>query len=193
MSSGWSWTSGDTTALRVQYPHVLFSFDLRSSWVSKCDGGRTAYSDGQLWLYDRRSTGKYSMRYRTTADDQIVDPFGRRRTMLYTIPVMAAALLLASVFFHRKMSRTPGIVRGKANDLGLTIPTGGILLNDPPEPYSPALASLVLISMLLFVAGYALGSGNIPWQQGELFRLEVRGVGTSICTAVNWYVHLTTI
>jgi len=44
------------------------------------------------------------------------------------------------------------------------------------------------MSMLLFVAGYALGSGNIPWQQGELFRLEVRGVGTSICTAVNWYV-----
>jgi len=42
--------------------------------------------------------------------------------------------------------------------------------------------------MLLFVAGYALGAGNIPWQQGELFRLEVRGVGTSICTAVNWYV-----
>jgi len=41
--------------------------------------------------------------------------------------------------------------------------------------------------MLLFVAGYALGAGNIPWQQGELFRLEVRGVGTSICTAVNWY------
>jgi SP family myo-inositol transporter-like MFS transporter 13 len=44
--------------------------------------------------------------------------------------------------------------------------------------------------MLLFVAGYALGAGNIPWQQGELFKLEVRGVGTSICTAVNWYVFL---
>jgi SP family myo-inositol transporter-like MFS transporter 13 len=44
--------------------------------------------------------------------------------------------------------------------------------------------------MLLFVTGYALGAGNIPWQQGELFRLEVRGVGTSICTAVNWYVFL---
>jgi len=111
--------------------------------------------------------------------------------MLYTIPVMAAALLLASVFFHRKLSWTPGIVRGKADGPGLTIPTDGILLNDPPEPYSPTLASLVLISMLLFVAGYALGSGNIPWQQGELFRLEVRGVGTSTCTAINWYVHHT--
>jgi hypothetical protein len=77
-----------------------------------------------------------------------------------------------------------------ADNSGLTIPTGGILLPDPPEPYSPTLASMVLMSMILFVAGYALGSGNIPWQQGELFRLEVRGVGTSICTAVNWYVHV---
>jgi hypothetical protein len=42
--------------------------------------------------------------------------------------------------------------------------------------------------MMVYVAGYATGCGNIPWQQGELFRLEVRGVGTSICTAVNWYV-----
>jgi SP family myo-inositol transporter-like MFS transporter 13 len=106
--------------------------------------------------------------------------------MLYTIPIMAVALLLASVFFNRRLNQAFWNCREKANDTGLTIPTGGILLNNPPEPYSPALASLVLVSMLLFVAGYALGSGNIPWQQGELFRLEVRGVGTSICTAVNW-------
>lgn len=31
---------------------------------------------------------------------QIVDPFGRRRTMLYTIPIMAIALILASIFFY---------------------------------------------------------------------------------------------
>jgi len=43
------------------------------------------------------------------ADGQIVDPFGRRRTMLYTIPIMAVALLSASVFFHRKSNQTsPG-------------------------------------------------------------------------------------
>lgn len=44
--------------------------------------------------------------------------------------------------------------------------------------------------MLLYVAGYATGLGNIPWQQGELFRLEVRGIGTSICTAVNWSCNM---
>jgi SP family myo-inositol transporter-like MFS transporter 13 len=54
------------------------------------------------------------------------------------------------------------------------------------QTYSTKWTSLVLLSMIIYVAGYATGLGNIPWQQGELFRIEVRGVGTSICTAVNW-------
>jgi hypothetical protein len=44
--------------------------------------------------------------------------------------------------------------------------------------------------MIVYVAGYATGLGNIPWQQGELFRLDVRGIGTSLCTATNWSCNL---
>ena len=59
--------------------------------------------------------------------------------------------------------------------------------------------------MIIFVASYATGLGNVPWQQGELFSLEgmllallvcsqshiltlveVRGIGTSCATAMNW-------
>jgi hypothetical protein len=47
------------------------------------------------------------------AYDQIVDPFGRRRTMLYTIPIMAVALLLASIFFHRKLNQAFWIAEKK--------------------------------------------------------------------------------
>ncbi|KAF8809135.1 hypothetical protein BYT27DRAFT_7210439 [Phlegmacium glaucopus] len=37
------------------------------------------------------------------------------------------------------------------------------------------------------MASYANGLGNVPWQQGELFGLEVRGIGTSLSTAItNW-------
>lgn len=39
--------------------------------------------------------------------------------------------------------------------------------------------------MITYTASYAAGLGNIPWQQGELFRLEVRGIGTSLCTATS--------
>lgn len=38
--------------------------------------------------------------------------------------------------------------------------------------YSTAWSALVLLSMILFVASYATGLGNVPWQQGELFSLE---------------------
>jgi MFS transporter, SP family, solute carrier family 2 (myo-inositol transporter), member 13 len=59
--------------------------------------------------------------------------------------------------------------------------------------------------MIIYVASYATGLGNIPWQQGELFSLDgeflcnlvfldfyptshgsVRGIGTSLSTATNW-------
>jgi hypothetical protein len=42
--------------------------------------------------------------YASLTDHQIVDPFGRRRTMLYTIPIMTGALVLASIFFRREFS-----------------------------------------------------------------------------------------
>ncbi|WOO84565.1 Myo-inositol transporter 1 [Vanrija pseudolonga] len=102
---------------------------------------------------------------------RIIDPVGRRNTMLYTVPVMALALVLASAFFHQ-----------------LTLPTDGVLV--PGHPYPASLTTPVLLSMLLFVAAYATGCGNIPWQQGELFRLDVRGLGTSVCTATNWSCNL---
>jgi MFS transporter, SP family, solute carrier family 2 (myo-inositol transporter), member 13 len=62
--------------------------------------------------------------------------------------------------------------------------------------------------MIIFVASYATGLGNVPWQQGELFGLEgghfhallhrmiahggeqVRGIGTSLSTATNWAGNL---
>jgi len=29
-------------------------------------------------------------------------------------------------------------------------------------------------------------TGNIPWQQGELFEMDVRGMGTALSTTCNW-------
>lgn len=81
--------------------------------------------------------------------------------------------------------------------------------------YSTAWSAIVLLSMIIFVASYATGLGNVPWQQGELFGLEgksvsllpssfpltpppfpllvlhtVRGIGTSLATATNWSGNL---
>lgn len=52
----------------------------------------------------------------------------------------------------------------------LTKQTGGQLIDG--TEYSKKWSGLVVFSMILFVASYATGLGNVPWQQGELFGLE---------------------
>ncbi|EGO01333.1 hypothetical protein SERLA73DRAFT_167429 [Serpula lacrymans var. lacrymans S7.3] len=100
-----------------------------------------------------------------------IDLIGRRKIMVISAPGMIFGLTLASIAFHY-----------------MTRHTGGELVTG--SDYSRAWSAIVLFSMIVFVASYATGLGNVPWQQGELFGLEVRGIGTSIATATNWAGNL---
>ncbi|KAL9709157.1 hypothetical protein Ac2012v2_007510 [Leucoagaricus gongylophorus] len=100
-----------------------------------------------------------------------IDSIGRRRIMLISAPGMIVGLVLASIAFHF-----------------MTLTTGNILIEG--ASYSRAWSAIVLLSMIIFVASYATGLGNVPWQQGEFFPLEVRGIGTSLSTATNWSANL---
>ncbi|EJU00088.1 general substrate transporter [Dacryopinax primogenitus] len=100
-----------------------------------------------------------------------IDRVGRRRIMLLSSPWMVLGLVLAAVSFYF-----------------MTKSTGGYL--DPNAQYSKTWSALVLFSMIIYVAAYATGLGNVPWQQGELFSLEVRGLGSSLATATNWSANL---
>ncbi|KAL0945877.1 hypothetical protein HGRIS_012160 [Hohenbuehelia grisea] len=100
-----------------------------------------------------------------------IDQIGRRKIMIWSAPGMVVGLTLASIAFHF-----------------MTKKTGGSLVDG--TQYSPAWSAIVLLSMIIFVASYATGLGNVPWQQGELFGLEVRGIGTSLSTATNWAANL---
>ncbi|KIK71378.1 hypothetical protein GYMLUDRAFT_33531 [Collybiopsis luxurians FD-317 M1] len=100
-----------------------------------------------------------------------IDQVGRRKIMLWSAPGMIIGLTLASIAFHY-----------------MTTKTGGLLVENTVYPSS--WADVVLFSMIFFVASYATGIGNVPWQQGEFFSLEVRGLGTSLCTATNWAANL---
>jgi len=103
--------------------------------------------------------------------------------MLYTLPGMILALLVVSLAFHR--TSIPSVHSLTA---GLTSTTGGILV--PGASYPANLSLTVLGGMAAYVAAYATGLGNIPWQQGELFALQVRGIGSSVATATNWACNL---
>ncbi|KAH0600691.1 hypothetical protein MHUMG1_01690 [Metarhizium humberi] len=54
------------------------------------------------------------------------------------------------------------------------------------ESGSQWAAYVILISIMLYVASYGIGLGNVPWMQSELFPLSVRSLGSGIATATNW-------
>jgi SP family myo-inositol transporter-like MFS transporter 13 len=99
-----------------------------------------------------------------------IDRIGRRRILLGSIPVMSLGLLLSALAFAYVNITSPDS----------SPPTAS---NETAAPW-PAL---LVTSLLIFVAAYALGIGNVPWQQAELFTsLRVRALGSALATATNW-------
>ncbi|CAN9264507.1 unnamed protein product [Alternaria alternata] len=97
-----------------------------------------------------------------------IDRIGRRRILLWSIPIMIIGLALCAIAF-----------------LFINLPT--------EEASATAIAGnnkiwplIILFSMITYVAGYAIGMGNVPWQQSELFPLSVRSLGSAMSTATNW-------
>ncbi|KAK7207675.1 general substrate transporter [Myxozyma melibiosi] len=97
----------------------------------------------------------------------LIDKVGRRRILLYTLWVMAIMLVFTGIAISH------------------------VLADIAADPDSPSpWAKIVIVTMIGYVAFYAIGIGNVPWQQSELFPMSVRGVGTSMATATNWGLNL---
>ncbi|KAG5974842.1 hypothetical protein E4U55_008007 [Claviceps digitariae] len=97
----------------------------------------------------------------------LVDRIGRRRVLLYSIPFMMVGLLLTAFGFSSLSVRD-------------TQP------DTPLQPGAKGAAYVILISIMMYVASYAVGLGNVPWMQSELFPLSVRSLGSGIATGTNW-------
>lgn len=55
------------------------------------------------------------------------------------------------------------------------------------ESYETQLVWLALASMGVFIAGFALGWGPIPWLvMSEIFPVKVRGFASAVCVLTNW-------
>jgi SP family myo-inositol transporter-like MFS transporter 13 len=99
-----------------------------------------------------------------------IDRIGRRRILLYSIPVMVASLFVCALTFS-----------------SVTLP------DMSPESQahqatmdSSILPLVILLCLTIYTAAYAFGLGNVPWQQSELFPLNVRSLGSALATATNW-------
>ncbi|KAK5632517.1 hypothetical protein RRF57_008231 [Xylaria bambusicola] len=95
----------------------------------------------------------------------LIDKIGRRRILLYSVPFMAFGLLGTAIGFGM-----PGVSTIEAHGPALTKTT----------------AIFILANIILYVASYAIGLGNVPWMQSELFSLNVRSMGSGLATATNW-------
>ncbi len=114
----------------------------------------------------------------TVAALLLVDRIGRRRVLLYSVPLMAVGLLLAAYgfsFLDLSVGGDDGATAASAAGTGSSSPSSS--------------ASLVLASIMLYVAAYAIGLGNVPWMQSELFALDVRSLGSGLSTATNWLAN----
>ncbi|KAI0193680.1 general substrate transporter [Xylaria flabelliformis] len=98
----------------------------------------------------------------------LIDKIGRRRILLYSIPFMAVGLFATAFGF-----RASGMLSIAARDTELT----------------QGAAIFILVNIMVYVAAYALGLGNVPWMQSELFPLNVRSLGSGLATATNWLAN----
>ena len=99
-----------------------------------------------------------------------IDIIGRRRVMLATVPIMTLSLAFTAICF-RFLDK-------------IQLPDGTTQYRQNTWTY------LSIVAIIVYVLGYAIGTGNVPWQQGELFALEARSIGTSLATATNWSCNL---
>ncbi|EKD12872.1 uncharacterized protein L3040_007029 [Drepanopeziza brunnea f. sp. 'multigermtubi'] len=107
----------------------------------------------------------------------LIDRIGRRRILLSSIPVMAIGLFLCAIGFV--------FIELPADLDSFDFSSSAAAQEDVPLSKRTA-PMLVLVSVMLYVGAYALGLGNVPWMQSELFPLNVRSLGSGISTSTNW-------
>ncbi|KAI9367963.1 general substrate transporter [Aspergillus egyptiacus] len=101
-----------------------------------------------------------------------IDKIGRRRILLCSIPVMAVSLFVCAMAFSSvTLLKLSPESQAKAREAAAE--------NSP-------LPLLILLCLTVYTGAYAFGLGNVPWQQSELFPLNVRSLGSALATATNW-------
>lgn len=92
-----------------------------------------------------------------------IDIIGRRKIMIISAPGMIFGLTLASIAFHCKSLFTRNVFFGLHVTVlqVLTKKTGGTLIDG--TSYSTTWSTIVLLSMIIFVASYAMGLGDVAF------------------------------
>lgn len=105
----------------------------------------------------------------------IIDKVGRRRILIFAVPCMCASLVLCAIGFHFLGVKFD-------NNNSVKVAASGIT----------GWGIIIILSMVWFVASYAIGIGCSAWTGVELFSdVNVRSVGAMFAAATNWAGSLT--
>ncbi|KAL4689443.1 hypothetical protein H8959_012234 [Pygathrix nigripes] len=107
----------------------------------------------------------------------IMDRAGRRLLLVLSGVVMVFSTSAFGTYFQLTQGGP-----GNSSHVALSGPVSA-----EPVDASVGLAWLAVGSMCLFIAGFAVGWGPIPWLlMSEIFPLHVKGVATGVCVLTNW-------
>ncbi|XP_062307684.1 solute carrier family 2, facilitated glucose transporter member 8 [Osmerus eperlanus] len=110
----------------------------------------------------------------------IMDKAGRKILLVISGVAMSISTAVFGVYFKLSSQQHSN---SSAPELSLLLSGQGQLYQEPQAD----LAWLALTSMGLFITGFALGWGPIPWLvMSEIFPTKVRGFASSLCVLSNW-------
>jgi MFS transporter, SP family, galactose:H+ symporter len=97
-------------------------------------------------------------------------------------------LTLVAIFFVDRIGRKPLLYAGI---VGMFVALSTLAYAFAQSHLQGSLAGIALVSMMLYVGSFAYSLGPIVWLLiSEIFPLEARGLGMSICTLGNWLANL---
>uniref|UniRef100_A0A8D0BFH1 Solute carrier family 2, facilitated glucose transporter member 8 n=1 Tax=Salvator merianae TaxID=96440 RepID=A0A8D0BFH1_SALMN len=110
----------------------------------------------------------------------IIDRTGRKILLVISGLIMAASAAVFGIYFKIALP-TPN----NFTHVNLAIPSLSVMVGTEQHP----LAWLAVLSLGLFIMGFALGWGPIPWLvMSEIFPLRARGVASGACVLTNWFM-----
>ncbi|XP_073969279.1 trehalose transporter 1-like protein isoform X2 [Rhodnius prolixus] len=100
----------------------------------------------------------------TIVSGVLIDTSGRKVLLQTSASVMSVCLLVLGWYFHLQQKGTD----------------------------TSAITFLPLLSLVLYIIVFAVGFGPIPWMMcGEILPNEIKGIGTGIAVAFNWFLAFT--
>jgi len=123
----------------------------------------------------------------------LIDKLGRKILLHISNGLMIVSLALLTVYFFMKSYATVDPVASTLNATleNITEPLELIIpLTDEQIAWNATIDNiswLPLVCLMLYVTGFSLGWGPIPWLfMGEALPAKIRGTAASMVTALNW-------